>query len=139
MLINTGAGVLVGGAVSMGLLRAALAVFPVTVLDFLKLSLLWQRGSAALQFVNEHFGLGGKGCPGECSYGTDRCCPMGAALVHGRLFASMVLIANSNRLGYISFFLSFFFPQGPKFPCIKGNKIRGLNSLLFPTISYILT
>lgn len=45
--INMGAGELVGGAVSMGLLRAALAVFPVTVLDFLKLSLLWQRGSSA--------------------------------------------------------------------------------------------
>lgn len=42
-----GAGELVGGAVSMGLLRAALAVFPVTVLDFLKLSLLWQWGSSA--------------------------------------------------------------------------------------------
>lgn len=53
-------------------------------------------GQFCLQFVNEHFGLGGKGCPGGCSYGTDRCCPTGAALVHGRLFVSMVLIANPN-------------------------------------------
>lgn len=90
-----GAGELVGGAVSMGLLRAALAVFPVTVLDFLKLVAV-AAGQFCLQFVNEHFGLGGKGCPGGCSYGTDRCCPTGAALVHGRLFVSMVLIANPN-------------------------------------------